>query len=246
MEKIQEKDDVISTTIRVYRKDMEKFRNYVSNTAGITQKECFGELVQILDKTRGENQQGDLMTFWTSVRNEFNPERSKESRVFSITGKRLTWISANNQIICDENNRYTLVNQQTYKKIDIDCKLNRWNNAINMQFDVNLDIEKWIREHLNVDYNFQINVYKDVVRDKFLIYDYMELTKSNWENIERKQLVAHRFFYINNKEEIEKRLQEDFYVLIGENEKKIISESLEIKTILPNNLEDELKKYYEI
>ena len=45
---------------------------------------------------------------------------------------------------------------------------------------------------------------------------------------------------------IEKRLQEDFYVLIGENEKKIISESLEIKTILPNNLEDELKKYYEI
>ena len=34
--------------------------------------------------------------------------------------------------------------------------------------------------------------------------------------------------------------------LIGENEKKIISESLEIKTILPNNLEDELKKYYEI
>ena len=83
-----------------------------------------------------------------------------------------------------------------------------------MQLDVNLDIEKWIREHLNVDYNFQINVYKDVVRDKFLIYDYMELTKSNWENTERKQLVAHRFFYINNKEEIEKRLQEDFYVFI--------------------------------
>ena len=38
MEKIQEKDDVISTTIRVYRKDMEKFRNYVSNTADITHK----------------------------------------------------------------------------------------------------------------------------------------------------------------------------------------------------------------
>ena len=63
MEKIQEIDDVISTTIRVYRKDMEKFRNYVSYTAGITQKECFGELVQILDKTRGENQQVVLLFF---------------------------------------------------------------------------------------------------------------------------------------------------------------------------------------
>lgn len=61
-----------------------------------------------------------------------------------------------------------------------------------------------------------------------------------------KTISCSSIFYINNKEEIEKRLQEDFYVLIGENEKKIISESLEIKTILPNNLEDELKKYYEI
>lgn len=63
-----------------------------------------------------------------------------------------------------------------------------------MQFDVNLDIEKWIREHLNVDYNFQINVYKDVVRDKFLIYDYMELTKSNWENTERKSISCSSIF----------------------------------------------------
>lgn len=246
MSKVENKKDAIPTTIRVYREDIEKFRNYVSNTAGVTQKECFRELMEILDKTNGENKQGDLISFWTWVKNEFNPETDKEAKFFSIAGRHLTLVMANNQIICDEDNKYKRVDQQTFVKTDIVDEIEEWSSAINTEFNVNLDIEGWIKEHRSVYYNFRIDSYKDVVRDKYLIYDHMQLIKKGYKSTEQKQLIAHRFFYVKNKEEIEKRLQQGIYLLIGEEQKENICKSLEMKTILSENLEDELKKYYEL
>lgn len=212
------------------------------------QKDCFAELIQILDKINGNDneKEGDLISFLTFVTNEFNPNKSKESKLFSITGKQLAWISANNRIICDENNRYKLVNQETRQKTDIHEKLSLWSKAVNMQFDINLDIERLVRNSWDIDYNFQIHIYKDMVRNKYLLYDVLELTKRDWRSAEQKQLIAHRFFYINNKKELEERIQDNLYILIEKSEKEIISKVLEVKRISPDNLENELKEYYEI
>lgn len=248
MEKIQNKDDIISTTFRVYRKDMEKFRNYTKRATNKKQKDCFAELIQILDKINGNDneKEGDLISFLTFVTNEFNPNKSKESKFFSITGKQLAWISANNRIICDENNRYKLVNQETRQKTNIHEKLSLWSKAVNMQFDINLDIERLVRNSWDIDYNFQIHIYKDMVRNKYLLYDVLELTKRDWRSGEQKQLIAHRFFYINNKKELEEKIQDNLYILIEKSKKEIISKALEVKRISPDNLENELKEYYEI
>ena len=52
------------------------------------------------------------------------------------------------------------------------------------------------------------------------------------------------FFYVDNRKQLEEKLEKENYLLLHTQNKEILCESLQMNVILPENLEDELKKYY--
>lgn len=191
-------DRVVPTTIRVYKNDIEKFRKYVSNTEGETQKQCFRELVKILEKMN-ESQENTIYSFWTYIKNDFNPEKKRDAQYFSILGKLISSVVEDNQIICDEDNKCkVIVNRFDSDRRgieNIDGMLDVWNKAINDEFDMNLDIRTSIREKRQaVFYKYMMYIYKDASRDKYLVGDWFELNRKIKEMMREKNYRRIDFF----------------------------------------------------
>lgn len=253
---IKEDEEVVQTTLRLYKSDIEKFRIYSGSMPGVSQKECFRELMDIFEKMKDEKREGQLHTFNTYLRNDFNPEKNKKEKLFSAVVAYIDGDNDVNQYLIRGNDRkyYTVKLNEFNNPIYNQCKedeIKKWNEAIKDEFDV------WIGILGNYSFSYEIKLFKDIEEEQYLVEDYFKLIQGQHlvkdhsnkivqeEYIDQKILASKRYFYVNGKKELQKRLDKNIYLLFSKEKKQHLYDSIEKEIILQKNLKEELKSYYE-
>ena len=95
-------------------------------------------------------------------------------------------------------------------------------------------------------FSFSLQIYEDVVRNKYLVYDHFRIRLEDIQYGHRKILDANRFFYVSNSQELKNKLDQDIYLYLPDNEKEMLVRSIDdIQVINSRRLEEELQKYYQ-
>lgn len=258
----EEGNKSIQTTIRLYSKDIKNFRKY-SESTGLTQKECFRQMLNVWSAVRQDEENAEMKSFETYVENNFNPDRSMSKRLFSITGNYLggfyDQIIIQNIEMTNKYNLYTF-NQafQKFEEIEYErSKIVDWcNNGINKEFGIHLDIDKEVSSGSVKApifyYNYSLNMYWDLKRKKYLVEDIFEIAREKNENNPvtsmpkriKRHVFAQRYFYVSSVKELKEKFDKKIYLLMRDDKKRIMYNCIEKKVILPMQLENELEKYY--
>lgn len=245
--------NVQQVTIRLYKKDIETFRNY---TKHLSQKECFEEMLNLWVKLRKDEDDGELLVFDTYINNEFKQDESMPYKIFSIMGKKLGGFG---ELI--DIDRDSLWNECRLSRIDLNShivksgdyeseKIKKWCKAIEEEFGIPLNIDEDLHRidvQLELKCTIVLNMYWDLERKKYLVEDIFkirEIRETKDENI-CKQLDSRRYRYISSKKELERILNKERYLLFNVEEKKDYYYSMFSRPIIPpENLEEELEIYY--
>ncbi len=282
--KEEEKKAVVAKTISVYKKDIEQFKNYVKIMEYRRQNECLQEMLKVWKNVRDAEINNTLLSFTMYVENTFKASKKfRDQKVFSISGCYLCGYIERGEICYEVPNfddfRYWIVQKDDNivfsRKYCTKEEMQKWRNAINEEFQVDLDIEKEVKSDIESNlqrfskfrYESGINMYWDINRKKYLVEDIFTIQKIRHEmhmenlgvrdnpylkgNVKKENhLMARKYIYITNTKDLEDIFIKDRIRLLfqPENKKDIYFRFLE-KSIKPiedfESLEDELKKYYE-
>ena len=282
--KEKEKKTVVAKTISVYKKDIEQFKNYVKIMEYRRQNECLQEMLKVWKNVRGAEINSTLLSFTTYVENTFKSSKKfRDQKVFSISGCYLCGYIERGKIGCEvpnfDNFKYYITQENENiiysKKYCTKEEMQKWRNAINEEFQVDLDIEKEVKSDIESNprrfsefkYESGIYMYWDINRKKYLVEDIFTIQKirheMHMENLgvgdnpclkgdvkKENHLMARKYVYISDTKDLEEIFTKERIRLLfqPENKKDRYFRFLE-KSIKPiedfESLEDELKKYYE-
>ena len=248
------------------------------------QNECLQEMLKVWKNVRDAEINNTLLSFTMYVENTFKASKKfRDQKVFSISGCYLCGYIERGEICYEVPNfddfRYWIVQKDDNivfsRKYCTKEEMQKWRNAINEEFQVDLDIEKEVKSDIESNlqrfskfrYESGINMYWDINRKKYLVEDIFTIQKIRHEmhmenlgvrdnpylkgNVKKENhLMARKYIYITNTKDLEDIFIKDRIRLLfqPENKKDIYFRFLE-KSIKPiedfESLEDELKKYYE-
>ena len=246
-------EEIKPRTFRFYEEDVNKFKEFCEKN-NMKQKDSFKELVKIMEKTIGGNKKGQLWSFFTEIKNEFEQKKERKRKVFSITGNYLNGFAINEgELRLGPIHKYQITDQ--YRTVEIE-NLKKWNSAINKEFGIQLNIKEDMNQYYDNEvyrggkfqyyFSFSLQIYEDVVRNKYLVYDHFRIRLEDIQYGHRKILDANRFFYVSNSQELKNKLDQDIYLYLPDNEKEMLVRSIDdIQVINSRRLEEELQKYYQ-
>lgn len=261
MDKENTKKKSDQVTMRLYEKDIDWFKKY-SKRLKMSQKNLFHEMKDFFIKLRGDEENGNLITFSVYAQNDFNPEifnKRLEQKIFAINGRYLGGIRESNEIKCGDDNVYHLSSYNPYYNQYYNMDYTReiiqtWSNAVNEEFGSNLDIDGTLHPRsIQVIPEFRCEIglwmYWDIERKKYLLQDYFFLEKKEYQKDTNIPIVRKinttRYRYILTTKELDEIFNNDRYLLFNVDNKKQFYHQLMDKTIIePEELEEELEKYY--
>lgn len=263
--KNKKKEESIQTTIRLYKKDVENFKKYSKSITGLTQKDCFREMLKIWSEVRENEENGIIRSFDTYIVNEFNPKRSIPKKIFSICGSFICGFNETDvEMKLNSGNQYEVwsynpnISMQTRREYERE-KIKKWCKAVNEEFEIYLEIDAdmsngGIYNAPKYKYTYGINMFWDLKRKKYLIEDIFGIKRITIEDIHRpgaigkqentRQIYSKRYFYISSVKELKEKFNDDKYLLFSDDKKEVFYQRIETQMIPSNHLEEELEKYY--